>query len=174
MPRKFGLAALVGAGRMGRSVPLLLAAPVLVWITGCASSVEVRPPDSVGGMTLYATNAALDQGHFQVEPQVVEAEVGVGWRGCVLVKVDGVLRVPFWPDGAEVDAPSNLATVTLPSGLVIAQDSPTGGRFTADARIEGKDLPWELHSFEEMVTNTCGTGNLPILFEDASTFVVAE
>jgi hypothetical protein len=114
-------------------------------------------------------------GHFTAPAQRLTGRLTVHDNGCVTVVLDGVERMPFWPDGTDVAGTvSGRYVVTLPGGAKLAAEGTDGDTFSADGVIDGGgdflsadgDPPGKVASF----LGYCGVDAAPVAFRDAGSF----
>ena len=114
------------------------------------------------------------EGHFEGEPQLVTAQLGVTDRGCVYVTVDGVARVPFWPDGTTVrDTAVRVYEVAVPGVDALTVTKESGDRFEAYGVIDDADGPFvdTEGATSERIANElafCALDAAPIAFTEAT------
>jgi len=115
--------------------------------------------------------------HFTGEAVVLEARLALRSNGCVTVVVDGVERMPLWPDGTDVaPKPGDLThyVVELPGGITLTVDDASGDAFRARGVIDNNPGPFEVDGVPaEKVASFlafCGVEALPVAFPDAATF----
>jgi hypothetical protein len=115
--------------------------------------------------------------HFGTEPRRLTATLEGHRNGCVGIVVDGVERMPLWPDGSAVTqqpGQPDAYVVTLPDGTTVTADSAAGDTFSADGLVArdrgpfGADdaPPGKVDSF----LGFCGIDAAPVAFPDAATF----
>lgn len=114
------------------------------------------------------------KGHFVGEAKMLKARLGLGTNGCVTVVVDGVERIPVWPEGTEVaQDPADLAryVVTLPGHLILTVDAASADEFSALGVIDENSAPFggtagtpssKIGSFLAF----CGVKAAPVAFRD--------
>jgi hypothetical protein len=116
-------------------------------------------------------------GHFTGPAERLPGRLTARANGCVNVVVDGVERVPLWPDGTEVASKSgDRYVVTLPGGTKLRADGPDGDTFTAEGVVDDGgdfmseigDPPGKVASFLDF----CSVDAAPVAFRDAGTFTV--
>jgi|GEM_PF-567940 len=160
----------------------------LVSVAACAagptrdasgSPVPSSPPDGTGYLVVADVRDAASAGHFADAPTAVQAQL-VAWRnGCVTVLVDGVERVPVWPDGtvvAQDETDQDRYVVTLRDGRMLDAGRTEGDLFTADAVVDRSTAPYDDPTDPPGKVTTflayCDAGAAPVAFLDASTIRV--
>lgn len=148
-------------------------------LAACSSA-----PDDRAGMSHLVANDLRTPpatGHFTGAPVAVAARLTARPDGCVVVDVDGVTRVPVWPDGTTVaQDPDDLDryVVTLPGGTRLAATSTGGDTFTADGVVDDATEPFDDPTAPTTLVGTflgfCAIDAAPVLFPDATTFDVED
>jgi len=117
--------------------------------------------------------------HFTGKAERLEGRLALRANGCVTVVVDGVERMPLWPDRTTiVQQPGNPAryVVTLASGTTIAVDDSAGDAFSAAGIVDDNTGPFEtqagLPTKISSLLGYCGVEASPVAFPDAATFAV--
>jgi hypothetical protein len=117
--------------------------------------------------------------HFAGAPVELRGRLALRANGCVTVVLNGVERMPLWPDGTEVvQDQGNLDryVVTLPTGVRLGVDGAAGDAFSAHGIIDDNPGPFEDGDEPPgLVTSFlayCGVKALPVAFPDAATFAV--
>jgi hypothetical protein len=118
--------------------------------------------------------------HFVGNTVTMQGRLSLHKNGCVTVVLDGVERMPLWPEGTNVSQePGNLTryAVDLPGDVTLNVDDVSGDTFSAEGVIdtnsasfgaEADDPPGKIASFLAY----CGVEAAPIAFPDAATFVL--
>ena len=137
---------------------------------GNATSPAGGPPDGTSHLEVSDLEDPPQPGHFTSEPVDVVARLGVTADGCVTVDVDGVERMPFWPQGTRVEEdPDDLGVyvVTLPGGASLR----TGDTFEAVAVVDDDAQPFGEESQPPGKVATliafCAVDSAPVAFFDA-------
>lgn len=116
---------------------------------------------------------------FDAEPTPMTAELVQHDNGCVLVIIDGVERVPLWPDGtsAKQDADNlSLYRVVLPGGAELLADTEPRPGFTAEGVISSTPGPYTQppDSAVDSHLQFCQVPAEPVAFPDAGSFDVQQ
>jgi hypothetical protein len=134
--------------------------------------------DGTGFLTVQDLPDPSTPGHFTGEPVETTARLMARDNGCVNVVVDGVERVPLWPEGsgvAQVAGSPGQYAVTLPNGQVISVHGGAGDTFTALGLVDQGSGPFSAEPDPPGKVDTllafCGGEAGPISFSDATTFV---
>jgi hypothetical protein len=137
--------------------------------TACATEVE----DGFGQLTVADLSAPAQPGHFTGSPVRVRPRLAVTSNGCVVVTVDGVTRMPFWPAGTRVEDGYEGRTgdysITIPAGPTLKASHATGDTFTAEGIIDEEGLAFETESKIGSFFGYCAVKAAPIAFRDPST-----
>ena len=145
-----------------------------------ASGIGTEATVGTGFLDVGDLRAASGQGYLVGKGVEMRGRLALHSNGCVTVVVDGVERMPLWPEGTKVfQDPGNLARylVDLPGDVTLNVDNVSADAFSA-AGIIGKDdatagsqaemLPEKVASFIAY----CGIEAAPVAFPDATTFAI--
>jgi len=151
---------------------------VTALMAACAPS-----DDAVGFGTPHA--AALDRPglreHFAGTPVPLTGTLRALPNGCLVVAIDGVDHVVFWPDGTEaVDTadPAGRYSVTLPGGTVLEADATEGDTFTGTGVVADGDGMIAADpqrpdgDYARSYLAFCAVDAAPVAFADVSTVVI--
>jgi len=109
-----------------------------------AGEATTPPADGTGYLTVGDLPEGSLRDHFGTEGRLT-ATLQAHKSGCVNVVVDGVERVPLWPDGssvAQVPGKPDAYLVTLPGGMSLSAGGTAGDSFTADGLIASDPGPF--------------------------------
>ncbi|SFJ75227.1 hypothetical protein [Cellulomonas sp. KH9] len=117
--------------------------------------------------------------HFTGPPSPLHASLVARRDGCVAVVVDGVTRIPVWPDGTTVEQDVDdlqRYIVTLPGGTELVARPTDGDEFTADGVVVDATEPFtdpiDPPSLVTTFLGFCAVDAAPVLFADETTFSV--
>jgi hypothetical protein len=120
------------------------------------------------------------QGQLVAKAVPMQARLVLHPNGCVTVVVDGVERMPLWPEGTDVhQKPGNLTQyqVDLPGDVTLSVNAVSADTFSAvgvidldDATVDSEagDPEGKVGSFLAY----CEIKTAPVVFPDAATFAV--
>jgi hypothetical protein len=119
------------------------------------------------------------QGQLVEKAVPMQARLVLYPNGCVTVVVDGVERMPLWPEGTDVhQKPGNLAQyqVDLPGDVTLNVNADSADTFSAvgvidlDATVDSEvgNPEGKIGSFLAY----CEIKTAPVVFPDAATFAV--
>jgi hypothetical protein len=174
-------------GNRGRYwLPAALALAVLT--AACGSGTDTTPEAMAAPATTGDSEAGtgfLDVGDidgtplaagFTARPVPLNGRVAARADGCVTVVVDGVERVPLWPEGTTLEQRAEKHyVVRLAGGVTLSANGGSGDRFEAagivhhesgTATPKSTDPPGKAESFLAF----CGVKAPPVAFPDATTF----
>ncbi|GIF63192.1 hypothetical protein Ais01nite_12270 [Asanoa ishikariensis] len=117
--------------------------------------------------------------HFTAPSKALEGRLALRANGCVTVVVDGVERMPLWPEGTALVQESitpNRYAVTLPGGARLVASETEADTFTARGIVDDNPDPFEVEAGLPTKLSTflafCGVKAEPVAFPDAATFTV--
>ncbi|MEV4538685.1 hypothetical protein AB0J82_33390 [Asanoa sp. NPDC049518] len=117
--------------------------------------------------------------HFTAPPKALEGRLALHANGCVTVVVDGVERMPLWPEGTDVVQESitpNRYAVTLPAGVRLVVSETSADTFAARGIVDDNPDPFEVEAGLPTKISTflafCGVKAEPVAFPDAASFTV--
>ncbi|HWS34714.1 MAG TPA: hypothetical protein VN408_18480 [Actinoplanes sp.] len=145
-----------------------------------SAPVPSETTDGTGALDIGDLRTPAVPDHFTGMAVPLSGRVAARTNGCVTVVVDGVERLPIWPEGTEVTEDSGGGTryvVTLPGGLRLVADGGSGDGFTADGIVDQNTGPFLTASGERSekiqgFLDFCGVPSAPVSFPDAATFAV--
>jgi hypothetical protein len=147
-------------------------------VSGCATDET-----GVGYLDVADLGNPPLSGNFTGKAVALNGKLALRPNGCVTVVVDGVERVPLWPDGTDVSdvskdpERSKRYVVKLPGGLALAVDQTTGAEFSAVGVIDDNSGPFEREPDDPpgkvaSFLAFCEVKDPPVAFKDATTFAV--
>ena len=147
-----------------------------------AVSVASGPDDTVGIGFLDVADLQVpsSRGQFAGTGVQMQGRLALHANGCVTVVLDGVERMPLWPDGTDVfQDPKDLSryVVNLPGDVTLDVDDVSADRFSAVGVIDKADATFAMQAerLPEKVSSFiayCGVEAAPVAFPDAATFVL--
>lgn len=144
-----------------------------------SASPSAEVPAGTGFLDVADLSPAMRH-HFTKDAVQLKARLALRPNGCVTVVVDGVERLPLWPDGTDVaqqPGQPDRYVVTLPGGMKLTVNGPSGDEFSARGIVDDNAGPFEAQAGDPPTKvgsflAYCGVEALPVAFPDATTFTV--
>jgi len=165
----------------------------IIWLSGICLAVGIVGVSVVVAASGLGQDSEVGTGFLDVgdlglpgEGQLVEKAVPMQARlvlhpnGCVTVVVDGVERMPLWPEGTEVhQKPGNLTQyeVDLPGDVMLNVSDSSADTFSTVGVIDVDDATVDSEAGEPQgkvasFLAYCEIETAPVVFPDAATFAV--